>query len=152
MKMYLIVAALLGAVGYGLWAYYQYTQEQIRVYATNAATAQQAQEASEAALVQVQIDLQEVQEQFNIVSEKFNAAQERVNDLEEKLSKHEIGMLAENKPGLVEKVVDNGTKDVLRCFEIMSGSPLTEDELNATKKSQVNTSCSDIANPNYIPN
>ena len=38
-----------------------------------------------------------------------------------------------------------------RCFEIAQGSPLTEEELNATKKSQINAECPNIANPNYIP-
>ena len=41
---------------------------------------------------------------------------------------------------------------MLRCLEIVSGSPLTEEELNVTKKSKANTQCPDIANPNYIPN
>ena len=53
---------------------------------------------------------------------------------------------------LVEKVIDKGSKDMLRCLEIVSGSPLTEEELNVTKKSKANTQCPDIANPYYIPN
>jgi len=40
---------------------------------------------------------------------------------------------------------------MLRCLEIVSGSPLTEEEINVTKKSKANTTCSDIANPNYVP-
>jgi hypothetical protein len=31
------------------------------------------------------------------------------------------------------------------------GSPLTEKEENATKKSEINSECPSIANPNYIP-
>ena len=69
-----------------------------------------------------------------------------------KLKEHDLAFLAENKPGLVEKVIDKGSKDMLRCLEIVSGSPLTEEELNVTKKSKANTQCPDIANPNYIPN
>ena len=42
LKLLLIMTAVLGAVGLGAWKYYTYTQEQIRVYATNAATAEQA--------------------------------------------------------------------------------------------------------------
>jgi len=36
-------------------------------------------------------------------------------------------------------------------MEIASGSPLTEEELAATKKSQTNTECPRLANPNYVP-
>jgi hypothetical protein len=93
----------------------------------------------------------EVRAQYTAVSKSFDIAKKRVDALSEKLSEHELGDLAQAKPKLIEKIVDKGTKDVLRCYEILSGSALTEDELNATKKSKTNTSCPDIANPNYIP-
>ena len=51
---------------------------------------------------------------------------------------------------MVEKIVDKGSDDMLRCLEIISGSPLTEEELNAKVKSKANTQCPDLANPNYI--
>jgi hypothetical protein len=73
-----------------------------------------------------------------------------VRELEIKLADHELSYLATNKPKLVERVINNGTDDVLRCFEILSGKELTEEEINATKRSQINSSCSDIANPNYV--
>lgn len=149
--MLLILTVVIGAMGFGAWKYYQYTQEQIRIYAVNAATAELAQEASEAALVAIQKDMAEIREQFASVSADFEVAQSRVDNLEEKLSKHDLGALAQAKPKLIEKIVDKGTKDVLRCYEILSGSPLTEEEINVTKKSKANTTCSDVANPNYTP-
>lgn len=150
-KTYLILAAVLGAVGFGAWKYYEYTQEQIRIFATNAAVAEQAQKESQAALEAVQRDLQKVQEQYNQVTSEFQSAQTRVEDLEKKLSEHELGQLAQARPDWVEKIIDKGSADVLRCIEILSGAPLTEDEINAVKKSKTNTQCPDIANPNYIP-
>ena len=150
-RMYLLLAAIAGALGFGAWKYYEYTQNQIRVYAENAARAELAQQETEAALQQTQQDLVRVQEQFVVVTEKFRIAEARVETLEEKLSEHDLNYLAAAKPGLVEKVIDNATKNVLRCLEIASGSPLTEDELNATTRSQINNECPDIANPNYRP-
>ena len=151
LKMLLIVAAVMGAVGFGAWKYYTYTQEQIRIYAVNAATAELAQEQSEKALVALKKDMVEVRAQYTAVSKSFDIAKKRVDALSEKLSEHELGDLAQAKPKLIEKIVDKGTKDVLRCYEILSGSELTEEEKNATKKSKTNTSCPDIANPNYTP-
>lgn len=148
-RMYLIAAIALSAIAFAAWKYYEYTQEQIRVYSQNAAVAEQAAAQTQQALERVQENLIEVRRQFDEVSDKFDIAQRRVATLEEKLSKHELDVLARAKPGLVEKVIDNGTTDVLRCLEIASGSPLTEDELNATTKSQINGACPDIANPNY---
>jgi len=150
-KMLLILTVVIGAVGFGAWKYYQYTQEQIRIYAVNAATAELAQEQSEQALEALQKDMESVREQYTAVSARFTIAQNRVDALEDKLSEHELGDLAQKKPKLIEKIVDKGTKDVLRCYEILSGSELTEEEKNATKKSKANTTCSDVANPNYRP-
>ena len=145
-------AGVLAAVGFGLWKYYTYTQETIRVYAENAARAEMAQAETQAALEQTIKDLEKVQEKYNQVSADFNSAKKRVDGLQDKLKEHDLPFLAEQKPGLVEKILDKGSKDMLRCLEIISGSPLTEEELNVTTKSKANTQCPDLANPNYIPN
>ena len=150
-KMLLILTVVIGAVGFGAWKYYQYTQEQIRIYAVNAATAELAQQQAEAAVESLKRDMVEIQAQFTAVSSKFEVAKGRVDALEDKLSEHEIGDLAQKKPKLIEKIIDKGTKDVLRCYEILTGSPLTEDAIAVTKKSKANTTCSDVANPNYRP-
>ena len=148
-KMLLILTVVIGAVGFGAWKYYQYTQEQIRIYAVNAATAELAQQNAEAAIESIKKDMVEIQAQYKAVSEEFEVAKGRVSKLEEKLSEHEIGNLAQKKPKLIEKIIDKGTQDVLRCYEILTGSPLTEEEIAVTKKSKANTTCSDVANPNY---
>ena len=58
LRKYLIIAGVLGAVGFGLWKYYTYTQETIRVYAENAARAEMAQAETQAALEQTIKDLE----------------------------------------------------------------------------------------------
>jgi hypothetical protein len=81
-------------------------------------------------------------------------SQKIITDLENKFDKtskllgeRDIGSLASRKPKAVEKVINNGTKDMIRCFEIASGAELTEDEKNAEKLSQLNNICPSIANP-----
>lgn len=54
------------------------------------------------------------------------------DSLAKRLGKHDIGNLAENKPGLVERIINGASKNATRCAEIASGSPLTEEELNGT--------------------
>ena len=54
------------------------------------------------------------------------------DSLAKRLGKHDIGNLAENKPGLVELIINGASKNATRCAEIASGSPLTEEELNGT--------------------
>jgi len=80
-----------------------------------------------------------------------------INDLRDKFhkvnasgKKRDIGSLAEQKPALMEKVINRSTANTMRCMEITMGSPLTKKERNATKKSQINPECAYLANPNYI--
>jgi hypothetical protein len=150
-KKYIILGAITIAIIFGAWKYYTYTENQIQTYRTNAALAAQAQQSSEAALHQVQSDISNIRTEFAVVQQKFLDASNRVSLLEKKLSEHDLGYLAQSKPKLVENMVDKATQDVVRCFEIESGSPLTKEETNAKKPSEINSSCSDIANPNYHP-
>lgn len=91
----------------------------------------------------------------NALNEKLNAS---IKDLSDKFNKvnasgekRDIGNLAEQKPKLMERAINKGTKNALRCMEIAMGAELTEDEKNATKKSQINPECPDLANPSYVP-
>ena len=63
----------------------------------------------------------------------------------------DVGLLAIEKTKAVERITNSASDKANRCIEIASGSPLTEKEINATKKSEINTECPSIANPNYIP-
>ena len=51
----------------------------------------------------------------------------------------------------IERITNGASALATRCIEIASGSPLTEAEKNATKKSEINSECPSIANPNYVP-
>ena len=81
-----------------------------------------------------------------------NNLQKDINALDKRFNKgaRDFGKLANEKPKLVEKLVNRGSLRAGRCIEIAGGSPLTEKEINATKKSEINTECPSIANPNYV--
>jgi len=80
-----------------------------------------------------------------------NNLQKDINALDKRFNKgaRDFGKLAKEKPKLVEKLINKGSIRAGRCIEIAGGSPLTEKEINATKKSEINTECPSIANPNY---
>jgi len=63
----------------------------------------------------------------------------------------DVGKLAIAKTKSIERITNGASALATRCIEIASGSPLTEKEKNATKKSEINSECPSIANPNYIP-
>lgn len=92
------------------------------------------------------------------INSKFQSARDKVSTLQNKFDKlgnsskitRDLGKLAIAKPKLIQRVINSGTKDALRCIEIISGAELTADEKAATKKSQINEACPEIANPHYI--
>ena len=65
--------------------------------------------------------------------------------------KRDIGDLAIARTKTIEKIINRASDNAQRCVEIAMGAELTEKEINATKKSQINSECPSIANPNYIP-
>ena len=82
---------------------------------------------------------------------EFQALDKRFNKINGQGEVRDIGKLADERPKSVERVINGATTKAMRCVEIAMGSPLTEKEKNATKKSEINSECPSIANPNYIP-
>ena len=98
-------------------------------------------------------DFQEILKANADMNKLVNNLKDDIEALDKRFNKKErdIGKYAIEKDKLIEKVINNAGDNAARCLEIASGSPLTEKEKNATKKSEINTECPSIANPNYIP-
>jgi hypothetical protein len=63
------------------------------------------------------------------------------NELKDKLERHDLELLSFRKPELVERTVNKASDNVNRCFEIMTGSPLTVSEKNAANGREFNSEC-----------
>lgn len=90
-------------------------------------------------------------EQNKTLAAEFQALDERFNKINAQGEVRDIGKLADERPKSVERVINGATTKAMRCIEIAMGSPLTEKEKNATKKSEINSECPSIANPKYVP-
>lgn len=155
----LAVLAVVGIVGGTVYAGYRYVnglqEENVRLVTENAtlvannAQLEQAIKEQQDTIASLERDIELQRQILTDTSDRFQSARDQVRDLQDRLSRHEIGYLAYRRPGLVENIVNNATNDVGRCFEIATGAPLTEEELNATLPSQINRECPDLANPNY---
>lgn len=133
----------------GFYWYYQDSQKRIMDLMANQAKLETAVAIQEATIKQQQEDMAKQAATLEKVNDAFAKAQADKQILTDKLMKHDLGKLAEKKPGLVEEKINRGTDNVGRCFEILSGAPLTDAERNATKKSEINNECPSIANPSY---
>ena len=83
----------------------------------------------------------------------INNLKKDLQDLDKRFTKkkRDIGKLAIERSKAIERIINSASDKAARCIEIASGSPLTEQEIIATLKSQINTECPSIANPNYVP-
>ena len=130
LKIGLILLMLAGAGGGFL--YVKKLQKDNEILKLNQAKLETAVEDQKGVIEQQTKDFAKIRETLNILEEENKKLQKDKEDLAKRLGKHDIGNLAENKPGLVEKIINNASKSAQRCVEIASGSPLTEEELNGT--------------------
>jgi hypothetical protein len=92
-----------------------------------------------------------LEKQNDELKKEFAALDKKFNKINGKGEVRDIGDLGIKRPESVERIINKGSANAMRCSEIAMGSPLTEKEKNATKKSEINSECPSIANPNYVP-
>ena len=98
-------------------------------------------------------DFEEIINANKKMNELVGLLKKDLEDLDKRFNKknRDVGKLAIAKTKSIERITNGASALATRCIEIASGSPLTEKEKNATKKSEINSECPSIANPNYIP-
>ena len=125
LKIYIliIVLGLVGGVVYGGWYYYKDTQARIQILTENSAkleVATQQQEMTISTLVDDAEKYRELNKDLNI---KLESANDYKNELIGKLRKHDLSRLSQQKLGLVEKRINNGTKKLFESFESITALP-----------------------------
>ena len=97
-------------------------------------------------------DFQAILTANNEMNELVNNLKKDLDDLDNRFNKdgRDFGKLAIEKTETIQRIINGASDKVLRCVEIAGGAPLTEEEINATKKSEINRECPSIANPNYV--
>ena len=124
-----LIFILLAGLGGG-YLYVNKLQKDNAILKTNAIKLESAVDNQKAVIEQQTQDLKKIRSTLKEI-EEVNAKLKADRDaLNKRLGKHDIGNLAENKPGLVEKIINKASNSAARCMEIASGSPLTEEELN----------------------
>ena len=130
LKIGLVLVMLAGAGGGYL--YVNKLQKDNAILKTNQIKLETAVQERNQFIEQQTKDLKQIRSTLKKVEEVNAKLQKDRDALNNRLGKHDIGNLAENKPGLVEKIINKASESAARCREIASGSPLTEEELNGT--------------------
>ena len=130
LKIGLVLFMLAGAGGGYL--YINKLQKDNATLKSNQIKLESAVEDQKLVIEQQAEDFRKIRNTLDKLEEVNKKLQKDKDDLAKRLGKHDIGNLAENKPKLVEKIINGASKSAARCVEIASGSPLTEEELNGT--------------------
>ena len=98
-------------------------------------------------------DFKEILAANQKMNELVGALKKDLDDLDNRFNKdgRDFGKVAIQKTDAINRIINKGSDNATRCIEISSGAELTEEEINATKKSEINRECPGIANPNYVP-
>ncbi len=144
----IIISAVIGAGAYVLKL-----QRDNAILKENAVKLESAVQEQRTLIENQKKDFQEILDANNKMNELVNVLKKDLDELDKRFNKknRDVGKLAIAKTESVERITNGASALAIRCVEIASGSPLTEEEKNATKKSQINTECPSIANPNYVP-
>ena len=126
--------------GLGYW-YYTDTQKTIAVLTENNAKLNVAVATNEDTIAVMAADFKKANEEITRVNAEFAATRQQNNILSDKLAKHDLEILASQRPDSIERLINGGSANAGRCFELLSGSPLTEKEKNAKNEKAFNNEC-----------
>ena len=147
----LLTVIILAAGGW----YVMNLKADLAVSEMNAKALQDGIAEQQALMTRMQEDIKTIQETNTKLQNLTEEQKREVDTLSKKFSQdakgnaRDFGALAAERPEVVERLVNRGTKNAMRCLEIASGAPRTEAELNAKTSSEINKECPAIANPNY---
>ena len=123
-KIYIliVVIGLVGGVCYGGYYYYKDTQERIGILTENNAKMMVAKQAQDNTINTLIADREKFESLNKELQTKLEKANEYKNTLIGKLRKHNLQKLSMQKPGLVEKKINNGTKRLFESLEKLTGA------------------------------
>jgi len=153
------VVAYLGIViiiAGGLWYAMNLKAELATSEANNKILENSISEQSQV-IEQMRVDIAQIQRINEEVNAELGRQKEEVKNLVNRFNvnargeSRDIGKIASKKPRAMQRLINRGTVNALRCLEIATGAERTEKEINAKKESEINRECPTLANPNYIP-
>ena len=105
----IVVIGLLGGVVYGAKYYYDTTQNTIAQLRDNNAKLEVANKTNQATIRQMDVDSEVLNALTDQLSLDLQKAEQYGDELRHTLNKHDLTHLANKKPGMIEKRMQNAT-------------------------------------------
>jgi predicted RNase H-like nuclease (RuvC/YqgF family) len=136
----------------GLW-YVSGLRANLAVAEENEKKLTQAIESQQAVLSQMRADIESQQRINQELAESVQRQQKDISELTDRFNvnargeKRDFGAIAAAKPAVVERLVNRGSANALRCLELASGAELNEKEKNAKTSKDLNPECPGLVQP-----
>lgn len=143
----LVIVAIVAAA---LW-YVTSLKADLAISEANNEKLEQAVKDQQDLIDSIKRDVEQIQTINNQLQEQNEKQRKDVQALTDKFSggNRDFGAFAASKPAVVEKLVNRGTVNAMRCLELASGAPLNEKEKNAKTPTEANRECPALINPNF---
>lgn len=152
-----LIIAIIGVVIGSLW-YVTGLREQLAITKQNNEKLNESIVLQQELIEQVKKDVGLIQEANSELSNTIKAQNKDLTSLQNRFSTNadgsarNFGELAVSNTKSIERAINRGSKNAVRCLEIASGASLTAEERAAKTASEINRECPSIANPNYKSN
>ena len=122
----IFVIALLGGVAYAAKYYYDTTQATIAQLRENNAKLEVANEENQATIKQMEKNAERLNELTDQLGQDLRKAEAYGDELRNTLNKHNLTHLANKKPGMIEKRMQNATDKLWDDLESVTGDNTTD--------------------------
>ena len=153
----LVMVVIVVAIVAGGFYYVTGLRADLAVSEINNQKMLEAVELQQAAITQMRAEQEAIRTANEELAKTVRSANQDMSALKDRFSTNadgtarDFGQLAVAKPASIERAINRGTTNALRCIELASGAPLTTEEQRANTPSEINKECPSIANPNYKP-
>ena len=141
LKIKLIIACVLFTVMTSGYFYIMALQGKLEAAAEIQQRMEGVIEQQKVVLEKQQEDVRKMQQLNNEMSKKFSETQQEVAQLSQKFAYRDLAASSLKNPDETEMKVNRGTRDALRCNEIITGATLTIEEKSGKVRNGI---CNDL--------
>lgn len=120
LKVAMIVFAVTLAIS-AVWAYNSMAED-LKTSEQNNAKLQDALSVQGDLIQQQQMDFFEIQTAMDEVAHQNRELRQQFSDLQQLFQKHDLGNLAERKPGLIENRINRAVQEISDCLTQITGT------------------------------
>lgn len=127
----IFLLAILGTAAGGAYVYYKDTQARIATLVENNAKLEIVAKTNQETIQRMQEDTIKLQQSIGELNVQLQSAEKYKDELIQKLQKHDLSRLSLQKPGLIEKRINDGTQRIFDELENLTKPKIADTDTTA---------------------